>query len=118
MTSVEEICSHITLINQGHNILSGQVSEIRREYTRGRYSLDFTGDARRLVEALQPVINDFSLSEIPQSRMRLDIRLKDDATLRQAIAAANPIVELTGVNEAMASMNDIFISAVKESNRS
>ncbi len=32
MSSVEEICDHITLINNSHNILTGRVDEIRRQY--------------------------------------------------------------------------------------
>ena len=31
MASVEEICDNITLINKSHNILSGNVEEIRRQ---------------------------------------------------------------------------------------
>ena len=32
MSSVEEICDHITLINKSHNILSGSVDEVRRRF--------------------------------------------------------------------------------------
>ena len=36
MSSVEEICDHITLIDKSHNILSGSVDEVRRtEHLRG-----------------------------------------------------------------------------------
>ena len=44
MASVEEICDNITLINQGQNILSGNVDEIRSQFTRGKYRLTFAGD--------------------------------------------------------------------------
>ena len=39
------------------------------------------------------------------------------ATLREAIAVSNDAAEIAAVNEAMASMNDIFINAVKSSNK-
>ena len=32
MSSVEEICDHITLINKSRNILTGRVDEIRRRH--------------------------------------------------------------------------------------
>ena len=44
MASVEEICDNITLINNGKNILSGNVEQLRREFSQGRYSLGFKGN--------------------------------------------------------------------------
>lgn len=115
MASVEEICDNITLINKGHNILTGNVENIRREYTRGRYSIDFTGDPRALASALDPMISSFSFDEAPYDRQRMNLLLKPGASLRQVIDASNKTVEIAAVNEAMASMNDIFISTVKNS---
>ena len=115
MASVEEICDNITLINNGCNILTGNVDEIRREYTRGRYSIDFTGDPRSLASVLEPLISNFTLEEAPHNRQRMNILLNNEASLRDAINMANNAVEITAINEAMASMNDIFISAVKNS---
>lgn len=115
MASVEEICDNITLINKGHNILTGNVEDIRREYTRGRYSIDFTGDPRALASALDPMISSFSFDEAPYDRQRMNLLLKPGASLRQVIDASNKTVEIAAVNEAMASMNDIFISTVKNS---
>lgn len=116
MASVEEICDNITLINQGHNILSGNVEEIRRDFTRGRYSLDFDGSPRTLAAALEPLLQSFTLEEAPKGRNRMNILLKPDASLRQVIDVANPTVEIAAVSEAMASMNDIFINAVNSNN--
>ena len=47
----------------------------------------------------------------------MELLLKPDATLREAIAVSNDAAEIAAVNEAMASMNDIFINAVKSSNK-
>ncbi len=113
MSSVEEICDNITLINAGHNILTGNVDDIRRRYTSGRYSLVFDGDARALADKLTPMLAGCTAAEMPYGRHRLDITVTDGTTLRDVIAVANDAVQLTAVNEAMASMNDIFISTVK-----
>ena len=32
MSSVEEICDHITLINKSHNILTGRLDDIRHRH--------------------------------------------------------------------------------------
>ena len=63
MGSVEEICSDITLINKGKNILTGNVDELRHRFSDGRCSLTFTGDPRLLMERLQPMSSEFFLDE-------------------------------------------------------
>ncbi len=116
MASVEEICDNITLINKSRNILSGNVEEIRRKYFGNRYDLLYEGDDRSLMEALQSVGNEFEVSAADQlqGRRRLTFHLKDGAGLRDAIAIANDSVRLAGISESIASMNDIFIRAVRE----
>ena len=118
MASVEEICDHITLINNSRNILSGNVEELRRRYFGNRYDLTFTGDARSLMEHLQPIAGEFAmLDPDAQGRQRLNFHLNADASLRDAITIANDSVAIAGLNESIASMNDIFIRAVKEDGR-
>lgn len=116
MASVEEICDNITLINQGHNILSGSVEEIRRRYTEGRYSVTFNGDVRAALEPLLPMIDMNTVSELSDGGNKIEFHLSGGSSLRDAIAALNPVVELRSVNEGMASMNDVFIDAVKSAN--
>ncbi|MDE6824954.1 MAG: ATP-binding cassette domain-containing protein [Duncaniella sp.] len=118
MASVEEICDNITLINNSRNILSGNVEELRRRYFGNRYDLTFTGDARSLMEHLQPIAGEFAmLDPDAQGRQRLNFHLNSDASLRDAITIANDSVAIAGLNESIASMNDIFIRAVKEDGR-
>jgi len=113
MSSVEEICDNITLINKGRNILTGNVEELRRQYTQGRYSITFCGDASSLVASLSPMLVAHELKTDERGRYILDMTLSPDAALRDVISLANNTVELNSVNEMIASMNDIFISAVK-----
>ncbi len=115
MSSVEEICDNITLINKGRNILTGNVEDLRREFTRGRYSLVFSGNPDELTSALAPMLETWSVEPATYDRQQLNLLLKPDASLRQLISVANEKTELAAVNEAMASMNDIFIEAVKSS---
>lgn len=116
MSSVEEICDNITLINKSRNILSGNVDELRRRFFGNRYDLTFNGDARALMEKLLPVAGEFTLGEPDgQGREHISLHLNDGASLRDLITIANENVNLAGFNESISSMNDIFIRAVKES---
>lgn len=116
MASVEEICDNITLINNGRNVLTGNVEQIRRDFTKGKYILTFQGDSANLVEAVGPMLSDYRAEILPSGVMRFDISLVKDCEVRQVIARANEAVDLLSFNPAMASMNDIFISTVGNSN--
>ena len=109
MSSVEEICDNITLINKSRNILSGNVEELRRKYFDGRYDITLSdGDPAVLTEALAPVADSFmTLDPDTQGRQRLSLHISGNASLRDVIAIANPIVSLAGLQE-----NDIFIRTV------
>ncbi|MDE6581180.1 MAG: ATP-binding cassette domain-containing protein [Duncaniella sp.] len=117
MASVEEICDHITLINQSRNILTGNVEEIRRQFFGNRYEVTYNGVTPELIRALLPVASDFmpGISD-GQGRPSLLFRLNDDASVRSAVDIINSTVEIAGFKESIASMNDIFIRAVEKSN--
>lgn len=119
MASVEEVCDNITLINNGHNILSGNVDELRREFMGDRYAMNFNGDAIALMDSLKGMAGDFEYhrAEAPGAPESLTLHLENNTPLRQVIASANNRVEIKSIVPAMASMNDIFIRAVERSNR-
>lgn len=117
MASVEEICTNITLINKGENILTGNVDDIRHRFSDGRYSLTFEGEPRKLMEALEPLASQFRLSDGQRGRYALEVLLKEDAPLHEMVNRANEAVALKGFSEVMASMNDIFIRTVEASDR-
>lgn len=114
MASVEEVCDHITLINNGRNVLSGNVETLRREYFGNRYELAFNGDTDALRAALEPYIDEAtSMPPTAEGQLRLSVKLKDDEARRPAIAAANNAVVLNAFAPALASMNQIFIRTVQ-----
>lgn len=112
MASVEELCENITLINKGKNILTGNVDKIRREYSDGRYDIVFKGDSRELMNALLPLAGNFEINEASRERESLRLLLNKGTSLKDVIEIANNTVEISGITEVMASMNDIFISTV------
>ena len=111
MSSVEEVCDHITLINRSKNILSGPIDQVRRSFGSDTYTVDFSGDINRLEEQLSPLCSILG-SEESQIRFCLDSRAK----LRQVISVINSAVEIRRFSESIPSMNDIFIRAVQSSN--
>lgn len=118
MGSVEEICDNITLINGGRNILSGNVDDLRRRYFGDRYDITFSdGDFGVLTKALGGIADEFQpMTPDSQGRHRMSVHVRENASLREVITAANQAVTLAGINESLASMNDIFIRTVGSDN--
>ena len=113
MSSVEEVCDHITLINKSHNILSGRVDDIRRRHGNNIFELYYRGDEAALREALAPLCEVLGAADEPTADYSsLKLHVDDDARVREVIRRANEAVELRSFTEIIPSMNDIFIRAV------
>jgi len=117
MASVEELCDNITLINKSHNILTGNVTELRRRFSDNRYEMGFEGDAKSLIATIQPmvkIIEPMGTDRDGISHVRFSLNLSGD--LREVLAAANSATMLRTFNPLLPSMDEIFIRTVEDSN--
>ncbi|MBO5813138.1 MAG: ATP-binding cassette domain-containing protein [Alistipes sp.] len=113
MSSVEEICDHITLINKSHNILSGAVSDIRRRHGNNIFRIAYRGEEEALRRALEGRCDLLGVEDEESMRYNtLKIHIERDEDVRSVISAVNEAVELRSFDEIIPSMNDIFIRAV------
>lgn len=117
MSSVEELCDHITLINRSRNILTGNVEELRRSFGGNRFRLRFEGELSSLAEAIKPVVSYIGEDE-EENRGQVEsviVELNDAATRRDLVDIANRATDLVGFEPVMPSINNIFINAVRNS---
>lgn len=116
MSSVEELCDHIALINVGRNILNGPIQEIRDRFRADTWQLAFRGDLKTLTDRLSGLA---SVTEIPATGdlHLVEIKKQNGATARDIIQTVNPLVELTRFSEVVPSMNDIFIRVVEQTKK-
>ncbi len=117
MSSVEELCDNITLINKSHNILTGSVNELRQQFGDNTYELVFKGDLEATKQALTPMVRSFAGTNDQLDglhRVRLSLNSSED--LRRVIATVNEIAAIRSFNPQLPSMNDIFIRTVEASN--
>ena len=114
MSSVEEICDHITLINKSKNILSGKVDDIRRSYGGNTFSVQYKGDGKALVERQQGVCEVIENEESTTGFSSLKIHIARNEDIRSVVSLVNDLVDMRQFIETIPSMNDIFIRAVKE----
>jgi ABC-2 type transport system ATP-binding protein len=114
MSSVEELCDHITLINKSKCILSGNLDEIRSNYKSGICEVQFAGNPDDFRSALN---NNFELVEIKQNhsshtaQVKLLNKISDNELIQQIIQK----VHIISYREVLPGMNEVFISVVKDS---
>ncbi len=109
MESVEELCDHFALINQGNVVLSGRVDEVRRKFREGIYHVVFDGNVSVQSRA------DFSVisSESDVNETRVVLKKTDGVENSALIAELARLGEIMSFAEKLPSMNDIFIRTVK-----
>src|SRR5256885_786753 len=114
MESVEELCSHIALINKSHKILDGSVKEIRKTFKSNTYELEYTGG--NTIALSTALWTGFELLETKSHEdiHKATIRLLNGNTPNHLLQALLPHLNILGLHEIIPSMNDIFIQKVSE----
>jgi len=114
MASVEELCDHITLINESETVLQGEISEIRERYRSNKYQVTFSGSDERLAGGLDPRFELLGVEENGMGR-RATIRIKsEDEGSGDLIRNLVEITEIKSFQEILPGMNDIFIQVVND----
>ena len=115
MESVEELCSHIALINRSKKILDGEVSEIRKKYKSEKYEIEYKGNGVGFANSLW---GGFELitHEPHGDMMKAVVKIPTGTSTNNLLSALLPNVEIHSFKEIIPGMNDIFISLVNESN--
>lgn len=115
MSSVEEICDEITLINKAKVVLNGNVTEIKNQYKSNKYRFLLKGSLDG-VDALIPQ-GCSALSHIQTDGIsELILQSAGKRTTNQLLADMMTNFEIHGFQEVIPDMNEIFIKVVGEDN--
>lgn len=111
MSSVEELCDDIALIDRSRVILNGSVSDIKKTFKTNTFGVSYNTFEDGLHKILPAEFQVLSESVEADHRHAL-VRLPAGATPNDLLRAMIPFVTIYAVNEQIPSMNDIFIQAV------
>ena len=117
MSSVEELCDHIALINNSKKILDGSMKQIKEDYKKNIFEIRYENHIDSLAEILPNeyvLLSEDTTGIIRNARVQIPGHSSPNDLLTHAIKH----VEIHGFTEIMPSMNDIFISKVKETGKS
>jgi ABC-2 type transport system ATP-binding protein len=111
MESVEELCSHIALLNHGKKVLDGRVQDIREAHRSNTYRLVFRGEtsAFQVPEGVQ--VSAIS-TDARSGHQTINLQTPEPMAglLMQHLA---PQCDPISFEEVLPSMNDIFIQSVQ-----
>lgn len=113
MSSVEEICDEIALIDHAQVVLSGHVTEVRERFRTNTFKIKLKGTS--LLSSADP----YSILSQKQGQNSLEVLLRksndvSNAELLMSILKQNEIIAFT---EELPSMNEIFINTVAGKNK-
>jgi len=113
MSSVEELCDEIALIDRSRLMLSGKVGEIRNSFSTNSYAVELAG----VVDAVPslPEWCKLSLQEtIDADRRMLYVDMAEGRSTNELLQALLPHYQVLSLCEVLPSMNDIFIKVVSK----
>ena len=114
MNSVEELCDNIALINRSQKILSGNVSDIRKSYSKQLFEIITNSGGLNDANLPEGFISENLVKEGLYDRITLSVRndLEAPAVLRKLVLAT----DIFAFKEILPTMDEIFVDAVRNSN--
>jgi len=116
MSSVEELCDSISLINKSEVILEGEIFDIKKNYRTNVYELSYSGDPQKLQTGLNSsyeLLQNSTENHIHFASIKAQTEDTENRLLKELI----PLVNILSFNELIPSMNDVFIRVVEETNK-
>ncbi len=116
MGSVEELCDHITLINNSRTILEGSVDEIRNYYASNRFEIRFDGEINLLTASLSHSYKIIDNKKV-NGQNQITVDLMDNTTTNDVLSILLQAGKVVAFNKVIPGMNEIFIKAVNDAKK-
>jgi ABC-2 type transport system ATP-binding protein len=108
MEQVEEICDHIVLVNKGNKILDGGVGEIKQQFKKNIFEIEFD----QALFAENTATHLFNVESFNDKKLK--IKINSEFSNNQVLSYfIDKNLHITSFNEILPSLNDIFIELVQ-----
>ena len=110
MESVEEMCDHIALLDKSKKILEGTKRDIKNQFRANTFIVEHKGPINGLAHDFKLVDSTLLEEDFAKTIIQISKDTSPNALLQKLIE----VTEVHGFVEKIPSINDIFISMVKE----
>ncbi len=111
MSSVEELCDNIALIDKSKKVLDGELDKIKEEYKSNIFDLTFDGYFDKMSASLSAnykILDVFKKNNNTICRVKLNDNFDTNSLLSEFLNHG----KIIGLQEQIPSVNDIFINVV------
>ena len=108
MTTIEEFCSDILILNKGKTVLQGNLKEIKNTYKANRVEIDVNKDISKIIKTLKLEVE---IEKNNQYKIKIDNEEQAYKLLNKVIEAN---IAVTKFEIEKPTLNDIFIEKVGE----
>ncbi|MCW3786111.1 ABC transporter ATP-binding protein [Plebeiibacterium sediminum] len=116
MSSVEAVCDNICLVNKAKAILKGNIDDLKQQYKNNEVAIEFDGDINLFKEKLNGSYDIQDLG-VKNRNHYATILLKEDKSINKLISLLLQDFKISGINEILPAMDEVFIKAVELSNK-
>jgi ABC-2 type transport system ATP-binding protein len=109
MEVAEKLCRSIFLINKGREVISGELSTVKRKFGFQTVKLDFSGDAAFLQQ-----MDEIETLDLYQNHAEL--RLTQETNPADFIRFVSQKLDVQGFSVLEPTLNTIFLNSIQESN--
>lgn len=113
MESVEEMCSHIALINKSKKILEGEVKVIRKQHGTQTYEVQYSGNNIAFANALGSNLKLIDMNN-DHEYVVSKVQSLSNHSPNEILKMLLPHVEIHSFRELLPTMNEIFIRSVNQ----
>jgi ABC-2 type transport system ATP-binding protein len=113
MSSVEELCDHITLINNGKAMIEGPTEKIRRSYRQNLVHIDFSGESEEVENILKSNFELRSMKSV-NNHFEAQVKMDEAQSLNQVLSSIINHCNILSCQELLPSMNEVFIQVVNQ----
>jgi ABC-2 type transport system ATP-binding protein len=105
MEQVEEICEEIVLINNGKNVLQGNVTDIKKQNKQNTFEIKYEGDA--------PVLPT-NIEVLQEERGLIRYKLHDNTLPNDVLKDLIQKTQISSYREILPTLSEIFIKTVQK----
>jgi ABC-2 type transport system ATP-binding protein len=115
MSSVDELCDHVALVNHGKKILDGEVSHLREKARAGKVDFKFRGNLMGFTAALGASAILHTVNSLGDNVHEMVLGIPSSTPIEKFLKWATQEVDVLSCSPKIISMDEVFLKAVKDS---